>query len=37
MIEFMCESDVIEQVVKEIKRVHPYEEIGIDIQELLEI
>ena len=33
-IEVTCTSDVIDSVIEAIKRVHPYEEIPIDIYNL---
>lgn len=34
-IEFICEQNKIEDVIKAIKKAHPYEEIPIDIIPLL--
>jgi len=31
MIEVICHKDIIENVIKELKKVHPYEEPAIDI------
>ena len=36
-IEFLCDKDVLEDVIKAIKKVHPYEEVPIDIFPLLDI
>ena len=33
-IEVTCQKDVVENVVSAIKRVHPYEEVALDIYEL---
>ncbi len=33
-IEVMCHKDVMENVLEAIKRVHPYEEIAMDIYPL---
>ncbi|MDP2933591.1 MAG: hypothetical protein Q8N81_05695 [bacterium] len=31
MIEALCHKDLVEKVIKEVARVHPYEEPAIDI------
>jgi hypothetical protein len=35
-IEFVCEEDKVEQVINAIKKAHPYEEVPIDIFQLLD-
>lgn len=34
-IEFVCEKDKVEEVISAIKKVHPYEEVVLDIYPLL--
>lgn len=34
-IEFICEKDKVNNVIKAIKSVHPYEEVVIEIYELI--
>ena len=34
-IEVTCDQDILENVIKAIKSVHPYEEIALDIYPLL--
>jgi len=36
-IEFWCEKSMALKVIKEIKRVHPYEEVAIDIYPLISL
>lgn len=36
-IETVCSLDVLEQVIEEIKKAHPYEEMVIDIHPVYEI
>jgi len=33
-VEMVCEDDLIEEVVKELKRTHPYEEPAFEIYQL---
>lgn len=35
-IEFVCEKEKVSEVVKALKEAHPYEEVPIEIFELLE-
>lgn len=35
-IEFVCEQDKVEDVIEAIKKAHPYEEVPIDIFQLLD-
>lgn len=35
-IEFVCEQNKIKDVIEAIKKAHPYEEVPIDIVELLD-
>ncbi len=35
-IEFVCEKDKVKQVIDAIKKAHPYEEVPIDIFQLLD-
>lgn len=30
-IEFVCDRDILESVIEAIKKVHPYEEIALDV------
>lgn len=34
-VEFVCPKDKVEQVIEVIKKVHPYEEVALDIYPLL--
>lgn len=36
-VEVVCEKKKVKEVVKAIKRVHPYEEVALDVYPLLEI
>ncbi len=36
-IQFLCKKSLVKKLVEEIKKVHPYEEVAIDIFPLLEI
>ncbi len=36
-IEFICEQDKVKNIIDAIKTVHPYEEVSIDIFQLLEL
>ncbi|KKU50320.1 MAG: hypothetical protein A3A96_01620 [Candidatus Zambryskibacteria bacterium RIFCSPLOWO2_01_FULL_39_39] len=36
-IEFICGRDFVENVVAEIKKVHPYEEVAFDLYSLEEL
>jgi hypothetical protein len=36
-IETVCERDCLEKVIEAIKRVHPYEEIALDVYQLEDI
>ncbi len=36
-IEVICQKDKVKKVVAAIKRVHPYEEIPLEIYELIEV
>ncbi len=36
-IEFVCEKDKAKDVIDAIKKVHPYEEVSIDIFQLLDL
>lgn len=36
-IETICSKDILEHVLKEIKKVHPYEETVIDIYPIYEV
>ena len=35
-IEFVCEQDKVKDVIEAIKKAHPYEEVPIDIFQLLD-
>ena len=35
-LEFICEVDKVKRVISELRRVHPYEEPGIDIIPLID-
>lgn len=35
-IEFICEKDKLKQVVEAIKKAHPYEEVAIDVIQLID-
>ncbi|NCF75027.1 MAG: hypothetical protein GWO87_00890 [Xanthomonadaceae bacterium] len=35
-IEFVCEQDKIKDIIEAIKKAHPYEEVPIDIFQLLD-
>lgn len=37
MIEVMCQKDKVKNVVAAIKRIHPYEEIPIEVYELVNL
>jgi hypothetical protein len=30
-IEFVCDRDILDKVIRAIKKVHPYEEIALDV------
>jgi hypothetical protein len=34
-IEFICPKEKAKQIIKAIKKVHPYEEVALDIYELI--
>ncbi|SRR3989338_4398638 len=34
-IEFMCEKDILDKVIKAMKEAHPYEEVAYDVYPLL--
>ena len=34
-IEFVCNEDVVGNVIAAIKRVHPYEEVAMDVYQLV--
>jgi len=36
-IEFICPAKSVAKIIKAIKRVHPYEEVALDVMPLLEI
>lgn len=36
-IEFVCEQDKVKAVISAIKKSHPYEEVPIDIVQLLDL
>ncbi len=35
-IETICEINIVKKIIKEIKKIHPYEEVGLDIYPLIE-
>ena len=35
-IEFICSNEKVKAIIKEIKKVHPYEEVALDIYPLLD-
>ena len=35
-IEFVCEKSKVKKVIRAIKKVHPYEEVPIDIFQLMD-
>ena len=35
-MEFVCEKNKAESIIKEIRKVHPYEEVAIDIYPLID-
>lgn len=35
-IEFICEESKVKQVIEAIKKVHPYEEVPIDVIQLMD-
>ena len=37
LIQFICEKNRVKEVIEDIKKIHPYEEIAFDIYPLLEI
>lgn len=36
-IEMICESTLLDETLKAIRRVHPYEEIGFDVYPIVEV
>lgn len=36
-IEFLCDKDKVNQVIESIKKVHPYEEVPVDIFPLFKL
>ena len=36
-IEVTCSDDIVKKVITAIKRVHPYEEVAMDVYELVKI
>lgn len=36
-IEFICDRNLVENIVAEIKKVHPYEEVAFDLYSLEEL
>lgn len=36
-LEFTCHRDLLESVIKELKKAHPYEEVPVQIYEFLEV
>lgn len=35
-IEVTCEADVVSEVIAAIKRVHPYQEVALDVYQLID-
>ncbi len=36
-IEFICDKNILEKLIKSVKKAHPYEEVAIDVIPMLEI
>lgn len=36
-LEFTCEKDILQEIMKALKEVHPYEEVPIFIHECFEV
>ncbi|MEA3500683.1 MAG: NGG1p interacting factor NIF3 [Candidatus Marinimicrobia bacterium] len=36
-VELICKNEIIKQVIAELKKVHPYEEVAYDVVEIFDI